>query len=247
MKKSLIIAISIVSFFCIVIGLLIWNGTFFIINRAEFPDYPETMPFYRKTGEIDISIISGDGINKKISDGFPNEGAAETLVREYLMKNYIFPDDAVYGGSQMTYSYKITDNVPVEKIPEWFSVTFGREFEGIPVCGSGNEININIGDDGTIRLGFILWDNYTLAGQATIISPELAYEKLLAHEDLVNVPMSFPNIAVDEITLCYYYIDIDCPLPIDDYTLMPIWRFKGVGESYYVKGFSSYEYNFEKK
>lgn len=243
MRKNIVLFLSIIIVISIICGWLIWNGTFFTINRTSFPDYPEKMSFYKKIGGIEIDIDSGDGINKTICEGFPPEKEVENLVKNYLSEHYYFPEGAIYDSSQMIYTEKISNNVVVKKTPYLFDISFGRELNEIPVYGFGNEIWISINGNGEVYLGSILWNNYSYAGEATIISPQLAYEKLLAHEGLVRSPMSYPNIAIDEISLCYYYIDEDSALTDEQNYLMPVWNFKGEDWSYYIKGYSTYEFD----
>jgi len=242
MKNLMIVLILLLTIIGLIFGFLIWNGTFFTINRAEFPDYPETMYFYTKTNETEILIGIGDYGTPKITDGFPTECEAESMVKNYLLENNIFPDGAIFRNAQMQYIYSSNEYGSIEKTPHEFCVSFSRILDGVFVFGCGNEIFININYNGYISHGAIFWNNYSLAGEAVIISPELDYEKLLAREDLARNHMSYPNIAIDEISLCYYYIDRDSPFTMEHNNLMPVWRFKGDENSYFVKGYSSYSY-----
>jgi len=231
MKKLLLGAISIFVICGLLFYILFLPGVFIVLNWAEYPKYPETMSFYISSNETSISL-SGD----RIPDVQITEQNIESIVRNYLIENYFFPDDAVFRRTSKEYIIVSNSETGVDKkIFDGFGVSYGREINNIPV-GPADEINIRITQDGTITLGgFIGWRNYTEAGEATMISPQQAYDKLLNREDIVDEPMMYQSIIVKEIRLCYYFIH-------DEHILIPVWRFIGDNWGYSVKGYSSYEY-----
>ncbi len=224
-----------------IISIFILFGLFFLLmflmfnvsivwNWAEYPEYPETMPLYISTNKTYISL---DG--EMIRDVQITEENVEGIVRNYLTKNYFFPDDAVFRGVSKMYSWELNGESGYKrKHFEGYSVTYKRELNGLPVT-PGDQINVVINENGIITLGFISFRNYTQVGIVTILSPEKAYEKLKNREDVLDASMKPYSYIVKEISLCFWYIN-------DEDMLIPAWHFKGDNRGYTVKGVSSYEF-----
>lgn len=232
MKKKIIVIIS----FCGICGLLIiiifffffFPGMFIVLNVAEYPKHPDMIPYYISINETSISI-SG-----RIPDVTITEQNAQSIVRDYLIEQYVFPDDMIYRGTSKSYTSVVKNGGEVRKIFNGFDVNYGRVMNNLSVH-PGDEINIRITEDGFIDLGHMLYRNYTELGSVEILNPQVAYEKLKVKEDIVAAPMQYHSIIVKEISLCYYFSD--------DHMLMPVWYFRADDGGYYVKGYDSYEYN----
>jgi hypothetical protein len=227
MKKK---SVFIITFFgicgliiTIILFLFFFPGIFFVLNVGEYPYYPDMIPYYISTNETSISI-SG-----RIPDVTITKENAESIVRDYLIEQYVYPDDMIYIGTSKSYTSVVKNGKEVRKIFNGFNVGYGRVMNNLSVH-PGDEINIRITEDGLIMSGHMLYRNYSELESVEIINPQVAYEKLKAKEDIVAAPMLYHSIIVKEISLCYY---------LSDDLLMPVWYFRGDGGGYYVKGYDS--------
>jgi hypothetical protein len=201
------------------------GGSHSIVIKAELPEAPETMPYYRVVDE-DYDKPSLQELKRELRQKpqkHPSRDEAVRIAEEYIDSHGGMPDDAVFGDAIRGYLMKSGEDF--EKRHIRLQVWYHRVFNGTPVVGPGDTIRIAIGCNGTIP-GFLKsWRELEYAGEIEIVNASEAVERLQRGETVYNFSASPSTIEIDRMELGYYSA---MPRVKQEY-YEPVWVFSGKG------------------
>ena len=206
------------------------GGSHGVVIKAELPEAPDTMPYYRVVYEDYVSEMSPAGFGGGVQEFLPSEAEAVRIAEECIKSHGGMPDDAVFGGVSTVYSTLYRDSEVIEKKPEDISVGFHRVFNSIPKAGAGDTIVVTIGNNGTILRFMKSWRHLEYAGEREIVTASEAVERLQRGETVYKRLGSLDTIEIDNIALSYYS---EVPGKKQDF-YEPVWVFRG-NDSYGYK------------
>jgi len=199
------------------------GGSNGVLIKAELPEAPDTMPYYRVVYE-DYIRESSPEFCRGPQKFLPSEEEAVRIAKEYIESHGGMPDDAVFGNVRTGYSMLIhRSGKVVEKTPEDISVSYHRVLGGIPIAGPGDTIWVAIGNNGTILHFRKSWRHLEYAGEREIVTASEAVERLQKGETVNKRLGSLDKIEIDNVSLSYYS---EVPGKKQDF-YEPVWVFRG--------------------
>jgi len=163
------------------------GGSHGAVIKAELPEAPETMPYYKVVDEDFDNAMSPEfcRVQQKY---LPSEEEAVRYAEEFIESNGGMPDDAVFGGVSTVYSMNISGSGEVvEKRPEDIQVGYHRVFNGMPVVGAGDTIELVIGDNGTVLSFLKSWRELEYVGEREILNASEAVERFQRGETIYQL------------------------------------------------------------
>ena len=197
------------------------GGSHGAVIKAELPEAPETMPYYRVVDEDYDFAVSPEGIGRR-REFLPSEEEAVRIAEEFIESNGGMPDDAVFRGVNTGYWTHYRGNEIVEKIPEIVHVGYYRVFNGMSMVG-GDGMGVYIGNNGTI-IGFLkTWRELEYAGEREILNASEAVERLQRGETIYQLGGPLSTIEINRMELGYY-----SAMPrVKQEFYEPVWIFRG--------------------
>jgi len=214
-------------------GLITINATVARSSNSTLPIYYGVID---ENGTLDLQLqqIGKDRQNVTTVQEAPS-------VAKAIMGSYGgLPPDATYDGASTTYSEYYDNGTLTQKVPEFTTVSYSHNFNGLWVIGDSNRITLTLGTDGELIWLFKVWRNYTRTGDTRIIPVTTAFEKL-RQKDVIEGPMvSDENITIDMAIPGYYANKIGD----SDAELEPVWMLFGDSSSGSRLGFYIYARHF---
>ena len=193
-----------------------------VVIKAELPEAPDTMPYYRVVYEDYVRESSPEWC--RVQQKFlPSEEDAVRFAEEYIKSHGGMPDDAVFGGVSTVYSTHYRGDKVVEKTPVDIQVGFHRVLGGIPIAGPGDTIAVIIGNNGTILRFMKSWRHLEYAGEREILTASKAVERLQRGDTVYKRSGPLDTIEIGNIYLSYYS---EVPDRKQDF-YEPVWVFRG--------------------
>jgi PKD repeat protein len=214
----------------------------FTINATVYMN-SGIIPVYRGVFEKNDSVNLQLQQIGKSRQNVTTESEAPEAARKALEPYGGLPADAVYNGSDVTYTeiYNYTLHKTTYKEPESITVFYSREINEMSVRGDSNVIMVTLGTKGELLWIFKKWRNYTYTGTVPIIPVDAAIGKL-EREELIDSawhPEEAP-VTIDSIGQGYYAKDAGN----SQTKLEPIWMFFGSGRTGTRLGFYVYARQF---
>lgn len=188
---------------------------------TTLPKSPANAPLY-KVISVD-SISEGKPELMNIKNSIPSESEASKLAEKVLAEYGGLPHDAKLSlVEQVTIKkYNGKSGIIEEEYPQWTSVHYKQDINGLQVIGPGAGIVVNLGENGEM-LGISKgWRTLEYAGEVPVISVEEAYQKLKNGETLIVYQSSPIGLRISDIQLGYYAEDIR----EDQKYYTPVWLF----------------------
>ena len=206
------------------------GGLHGVVIKAELPEAPNTMPYYKVVYEDYVSEMSPAGFGGGVQEFLPTEEEAVRIAEEYIKSHGGMPDDAVFGGVSTVYSTLYRDDEVVEKKPVDIQVGYHRIFNGMHKAGPGDTIELVIGNNGTILYFLKSWRKLEYAGEREIVTASEAVERLQRGETVYKRLGPLDTIEINNVSLSYYS---NVPGTKQDF-YEPVWVFRG-NDSYGYK------------
>jgi hypothetical protein len=198
------------------------GGSHGAVIKAELPEAPETMPYYRVVDEKFDDAMSPE-FGRVRQKYLPYEEEAVRFAEEFIELNGGMPDDAVLGGVSTVYGIHYRGDEVVEKIPEDIQVGYDRIFNGMPVVGPGDTIELVIGNNGTVLGCLKSWRELEYAGEREILNASEAVERFQRGETIYQLGGPLSTIEINRMELGYYSAEARV---IQEY-YEPVWIFHG--------------------
>jgi hypothetical protein len=199
------------------------GGSHSIVIKAELPEALDTMPYYRVVDE-DYDFGTAPDSLRGEQKFLPSEDDAVRFAEEYIESHGGMPDDAVFGGVSTGYLTKINGSGEViEKKPMRVAVGYHRVFNGMPMVGAGDTIELDIGNNGTVLFFLKSWREVEYAGEREILNASEAVERLQRGETVYKLGGPLHTIEIDRMELGYY-----SAMPrVKQEFYEPVWIFHG--------------------
>jgi hypothetical protein len=166
--------------------------------------------------------MSPEGIGR-VREFLPSEDEAVRFAEEYIESHGGMPDDAVFGGVSTVYSTLYRDDEVVEKKPVVIQVGYHRVFNGMPIDGPGDTIDLDIGNNGTILSFLKSWRELEYAGEREMLNASEAVERLQKGETIYKLGGPLHTIEIYSMELGYYSAE----LRVKQEYYEPVWIFRG--------------------
>jgi hypothetical protein len=186
-----------------VISSTLGNAESKIVLKTELPEI-KTVKNY-KIVDIERSILKPMRSLSEIKT-VPSESEAVEILKGYLAENGGIPEGLRLKSVETVVTKVVnteTGEIEYEK-PEYVSIIFGREVDGVPVVGPvADGIVASVADGEVIYLSK-LWRKIEVVGETKLIPADSAFEKL-KKGDLINTPLyEGKSLEVREIKVAYY-------------------------------------------
>jgi hypothetical protein len=155
-----------------------------------------------------------------VPEKIPSDDEAEKIATNFLKDRDLFPDDAVFIGTEHGKLYRLGDNGNNIVVWEDVEVWYGRMLNGYKVKGS--QLMVAIGGGGDIIDYYSNWRDYEPYEELSVKTPELAIIDLKTK----GVPVeqeTTDKVAIDEMYLAFR----TKPGSETEEYLEPVWVFKG--------------------
>ena len=192
-----------------------------ITINTTLPEIPSSIPVYKKHFEV------GDRFSKNFGDSWlprknvtSEEDASE--VAKKIMEQYGgLPSDAIFDRSHTEYLEYQKNGETTRKEPIVTTVSYSRNINGMPSSGDVDQINLELGENGSLVNIYKSWSHLSDAGDVPIISAKKATEKL-QRSDIINSWMGSQNdVSIEKITLGYHEFSEEGSIT------EPVWYFFG--------------------
>ena len=195
-----------------------------IIINAPLPESPSTISIYKGTYGADGWKEFESPKLHETKSSIPNESEAHEMAKNASIPFGGIPIDAVisFVEQRIGHGVNLTTGKYVTNYPKSTVISYFRELNGMPIEGSGEEIRVELGENGELLLFSKRWRTWEKVGDVPIINATRAVEKLQKGETIGQL-LKTVDLNIHTIQLGYY---MGYPDREED-TLEPIWIFKG--------------------
>lgn len=210
-----------------------------ITFNTTLPGGPSSLPVYQQHYLPGDQFSKDFGSNRKPKQHLTSEKDAPEAAKKAMEQFGGLPPDAQYQGSDTEYSELQTRSGElIEKEPILTNVYYGKLIDGLPVTGNFDQINLELGENGTLLHIYKSWSHLTFVKNVQIISASEAIEKLRNGETVSEINSDIDDITIYNISPGYHESGKEGSIT------EPVWFFFGKTGSGSVIAFQVYARKF---